>query len=118
MNLKLYFTNEDYNNLAGPDWPSYESICAGVVAKDSHIQKEIDDYIDMFRKDGIKFPINTATACQSKWTWSTIYLNQLATASCHRVNPVPFELEDFNNFHNIPKKLQDRVTGSMAQRRV
>jgi len=108
MNLKLYFTNEDYNNLAGPDWPSYESICAGVVAKDSHIQKEIDDYIDMFRKDGIKFPINTATACQSKWTWSTIYLNQLATASCHRVNPVPFELEDFNNFHNIPKKLQDR----------
>lgn len=108
MNLKLYFTNEDYKNLAGPDWPSYESICAGVLAKDPKIQKEIDGYISMFRTDGIKFPIDTATACQSKWTWSTIYLNQLATASCHRVQPLPFELEDFDNFHNTPKKLQDR----------
>jgi len=108
MNLKLYFTNEDYKNLAGPDWPSYESICAGISAKDPEIQKEIQGYIDMFCKDGIKFPIDTATACQSKWTWSTIYLNQLSTASCHRVNPVPFTLENFDNFHNIPKKLQDR----------
>jgi len=56
----------------------------------------------------IYFPIKTATACQSKWGWSTIYLNQLATSSCHRVNPEPFSLEDFDNFHNIPKKLQDR----------
>lgn len=108
MNLKLYFTQEDYNNLAGPDWPGYESICAGVSAKDPEIQKEINDYIDMFQKDGIKFPINTATACQSKWTWSTIYLNQMSTASCHRVQPIPFDLEDFDNFHNVPKKLQDR----------
>ena len=108
MNLKLYFGKKDYDNLAGPDWPSYESICAGVSAKDPEIQKEIDGYLDMFRKDGIKFPINTATACQSKWTWSTIYLNQLSTASCHRVKPLSFELEDFDNFHNIPKKLQDR----------
>ena len=108
MNLKLYFTQEDYNNLAGPDWPGYESICAGVSAKDPKIQKEINDYIDMFQKDGIKFPINTATACQSKWTWSTIYLNQMSTASCHRVQPIPFDLEDFDNFHNVPKKLQDR----------
>ena len=108
MNLKLYFTQEDYNNLAGPDWPSYESICAGMSAKDPEIQKEINGYIDMFQKDGIKFPIHTATACQSKWTWSTIYLNQLATASCHRVHPLPFELENFDDFHNIPKKLQDR----------
>jgi len=108
MNLKLYFTNEDYKNLAGPDWPSYESICAGMSAKDPAIQKEIDEYINMFRKDGIKFPISTATACQSKWTWSTIYLNQLSTASCHRVNPVKFDLDDFDNFHNIPKKISDR----------
>ena len=108
MNLKLYFSKQDYDTLAGPDWPSYESICAGVTAKDPDIQKEINGYLDMFRNDGIKFPIETATACQSKWTWSTIYLNQLSTASCHRVQPMSFALEDFDNFHNIPKKLQDR----------
>ena len=54
------------------------------------------------------FPIKTATACQSKWTWSTIYLNSLASASCHRVRPIKFELEELNNFHNLPKKLADR----------
>jgi hypothetical protein len=32
----------------------------------------------------------------------------LSTASCHRVNPVPFALKDFDNFHNIPKKIADR----------
>jgi organic radical activating enzyme len=108
MNLKLYFTNEDYNKLAGPDWPSYESVCAGVSAKNPEIQTEIDGYIDMLRKDGIKFPIDTATACQSKWTWSTIYLNQLSTASCHRVIPIKFDLDNFDNFHNVPKKIADR----------
>ena len=108
MNFKLYFTNEDYNKLAGPDWPSYESMCAGVSAKNPEIQKEIDGYIDMFRKDGTKFPIDTATACQSKWTWSTIYLNQLSSASCHRVQHFKFEFKDFDNFHNTPEKITAR----------
>lgn len=54
------------------------------------------------------FPIKTATACQSKWTWSTIYLNQLSSASCHRVTPIKFELDDFDNFHNLPEKIRQR----------
>ncbi len=55
-----------------------------------------------------KFPIRTATSCQSKWNWSTIYLNRLATSSCHRVHPIKIDLDDFDNFHNLPKKLDDR----------
>jgi len=55
-----------------------------------------------------KFPINTATACQSKWTWSTIWLNRGQTSSCHRVEPVNIDPENFNNFHNLPKKIADR----------
>jgi hypothetical protein len=107
-NLQLYFTQEDYNTLAGPDWPGYQDIVAGVPAAKPEIQEEINGYIKMFKSDGIKFPIKTKTACQSKWTWSTIWLNQLASSSCHRVNASSFELKDFDNFHNLPKKLADR----------
>jgi MoaA/NifB/PqqE/SkfB family radical SAM enzyme len=32
----------------------------------------------------------------------------LSTASCHRVNPIPFHIDEFDNFHNIPKKINDR----------
>ena len=107
-NLRFYFTQDDYKSLSGPDWPSYQRILDGDLGTDAEIQNEIGNYIKMFKSDGIKFPIKTKTACQSKWTWSTIYLNQLSSASCHRVNPVPFELDDFDNFHNLPKKLNDR----------
>lgn len=107
-NLKLYVTSEDYAQWAGPDWPSYEDYLQGIPADKSEIQKEIVEFTDRYVKQGIKFPIRSATACQSKWTWSTIYLNQLSTASCHRVDPVPFELDEFDNFHNLPKKIQDR----------
>lgn len=107
-NLSLYFPPEDYNNLRGPDWPDYQDFLNGDRGPNKDIQDEIQSFIDRFVKDGIKFPIRTATSCQSKWTWSTIYLNQLATASCHRVNPVPFSLENFDDFHNVEKKLNDR----------
>ena len=97
-NLHLYITEEDYEEMAGPDWPLYTDFLQGARGKSQEIQQELEEYIAQHRKQGIKFPIKTATACQSKWTWSTIYLNQLATASCHRVNPIPFELENFDNF--------------------
>jgi len=108
MNLSHYITPDDYAAFAGPDWPLYKNFLKGDCGSLPEIQKEIQQYIEEHKQLGIKFPINTATACQSKWTWSTIYLNQLSTASCHRVDPVPFELKDFDNFHNIPKKLADR----------
>lgn len=54
------------------------------------------------------FPIKTATACQLKWSWSTLYLTTGQTASCHRVkwNQIP---EDFD-FHNTPEKIKARET--------
>lgn len=54
------------------------------------------------------FPINTATSCQLKWTWSTVYLYTGKTNSCHRVDHLPLTVENFNEFHNLPKKINDR----------
>lgn len=54
-----------------------------------------------------RFPIETQTACQLKWNWSTIYLSTGQTASCHRTNLHSFDTEIFD-FHNTPNKLQDR----------
>jgi len=107
-NLHLYVTKDDYAVMQGPDWPSYNNFLSGHRGVLPEIQQEIAEFVQQQKTQGVKFPIKTATACQSKWTWSTIYLNQLSTASCHRVNPVPFALEDFDNFHNIPKKIADR----------
>lgn len=107
-NLKLFVTPDDYKSFAGGSWPSFKDYLNGVKVSDTEIQQEIDQFTDMMIGKGIKFPIKTATACQSKWTWSTIFLNQLSTASCHKVSPVPFSLEDFDNFHNVPKKIADR----------
>jgi len=55
-----------------------------------------------------EFPIKTQTACQLKWSWSTIYLSRGTTSSCHRVNQIQFTHENFNDFHNLPKKIEDR----------
>ena len=54
-----------------------------------------------------RFPIETKTACQLKWNWSTIYLSTGLTASCHRTNHHQFDTEKFD-FHNTPIKLDDR----------
>jgi pyruvate-formate lyase-activating enzyme len=54
------------------------------------------------------FPIKTDTACQLKWTWSSIYLYEGTTNSCHRVTPSALTADTFNTFHNTPKKIADR----------
>jgi hypothetical protein len=107
-NLKLYVLKEEYDVMAGPDWPGYEDYINGVEATDAGIQEEIKQFTDQKIKDGIIFPIRTKTSCQSKWTWSTLWLNQLATSSCHRVKSVPLDLDNFDDFHNVPRKLEDR----------
>lgn len=45
--------------------------------------------------------------CLYKWTWSTIRLWEGTTNSCHRVesDPIP---ENYEDFHNTPKKIADR----------
>ena len=108
MNISRYITADDYAVWAGPDWPTYSAFAAGVQASKPEIRAEINEFVQNYTQQGEKFPIDTATACQSKWTWSTIFLNTLSTASCHRVIPMPLDLENFDNFHNTPKKLADR----------
>jgi hypothetical protein len=54
------------------------------------------------------FPIKTATGCRLKWSYSTIYLSRAKTASCHRVDQLPLTLENFMDFHNLPRKIADR----------
>jgi len=54
------------------------------------------------------FPIKTPTACQLKWSWSTLYLNNGVTASCWRTAHSELTPENFNDFHNTPVKIADR----------
>lgn len=54
------------------------------------------------------FPIKTDTACQLKWSWSTIHLYNGETRSCHRVTGGFVDVENFSTFHNTPKKIADR----------
>ena len=107
-NSQQYITEADYNTWAGGSWPSYTAFISGKYQVSPEIQSELDQLLSMHVKSGKVFPIRTATSCQSKWTWSTIYLNTLSSASCHRVTPTKFDLQDFDNFHNLPKKIQDR----------
>jgi hypothetical protein len=105
---------EFYNQVRDPSWPDCESEDL-FTALPLHIQQEC---VEIFgyspgtfqktsRLSDRVFPIKTATACQLKWTWSTIYLTTEKTASCHRTNHHQFDAEQFN-FHNTPKKLDDR----------
>jgi hypothetical protein len=55
------------------------------------------------------FPIKTATACQLKWNWSTLYLNSGITRSCHRTSESILSSDDFDNFHNTKIKIEDRI---------
>ena len=52
------------------------------------------------------FPIKTETACQLKWSHSTVFLTQQSSSSCHRVHGNKIG-EDFD-FHNTPAKISDR----------
>ena len=59
-------------------------------------------------KNWNELPINKATACQFKWTWSTLFLNFGTTSSCHRCKHWPVTVDTIEDFHNVPGKLQDR----------
>ena len=54
------------------------------------------------------WPINIEPTCQAKWNWSTLYLTNSASASCHRTTQYKFDLDTFDDFHNLPEKLRDR----------
>jgi organic radical activating enzyme len=54
------------------------------------------------------FPFQKSPGCRQKWAWSTIYLSKSSTASCHRVAHDKLTLETFKDFHNLPRKINDR----------
>jgi organic radical activating enzyme len=62
----------------------------------------------MFNKDKQYFPIKQEPACQLKWTWSTLWLTEGTTNSCHRCLRVPIDIDNFDNFHNVPHKINER----------
>jgi len=54
------------------------------------------------------WPIAVDPTCQAKWSWSTIYMTNSASASCHRTKQYQFDLDTFDDFHNLPGKQADR----------
>jgi len=105
---------EFYDQVRDPAWPECESEDQFDQLPE-HIQKECCDVFGYvpgaFQKTSKlknhSFPIRTATACQLKWNWSTVFLTTAQTASCHRTNHHHFDTEQFD-FHNTPSKLDDR----------
>jgi MoaA/NifB/PqqE/SkfB family radical SAM enzyme len=105
---------EFYNEIRAPAWPACDNE-SEFHTLPPHIQQECQDmfgYVPGAFKKTSKlknrvFPIVTDTACQLKWTWSTVYLTTENTASCHRTNHHKFDLDQFD-FHNTPSKIDDR----------
>ena len=105
---------EFYNEIKDPSWPECADENQFNTLSDN-IQRECIDvfgYIPgAFNKTSkLKnkvFPIQSKTACQLKWNWSTIFLTTEETASCHRTNHHKFDIDTFD-FHNTPSKLDDR----------
>ena len=105
---------EFYEQIKDPSWPDCHSE-SDFKQLPEHIQRECSDmfgYIPgQFHKTSkLKnrvFPIQTDTACQLKWNWSTIFLTTEETASCHRTDHHKFDTDRFD-FHNTPSKLDDR----------
>ena len=103
-----------YNSIRADSWPACATEADFVLLPDA-IQQECREqfgYVPgMFSKVSKLpqrvFPIKTNTACQLKWTWSTVFLTTETTASCHRTDHHKFDTDSFN-FHNTPTKLQDR----------
>jgi organic radical activating enzyme len=54
------------------------------------------------------FPINTDTGCLLKWAWSTVYLRQGTSSSCHRTDQAAIPPDNFESFHNLPNKIRAR----------
>jgi len=54
------------------------------------------------------FPIRSDTACLLKWSWSTVFFNSGTSASCHRTKKYSIDPKNFDQFHNLPGKIEAR----------
>ena len=50
----------------------------------------------------------TDPQCQLKWNWSTLWLADGKTNSCHRCKKIPLDPNNFDQFHNLPHKINER----------
>jgi MoaA/NifB/PqqE/SkfB family radical SAM enzyme len=104
---------EFYSAIRDPQWPDCESeekfsqlpqsIQTECIDQHGYIPGSFEKKSKLTNK---RFPIESATACQLKWNWSTLYLTTEYTASCHRTNHHKFGA-DFD-FHNTASKIADR----------
>jgi hypothetical protein len=105
---------EFYSSIRDPSWPDCEHE-EDFTQLPEHVQTECCTVFGyqpgQFRKTSKlinrAFPIKSATACQLKWNWSTVFLTTAQTASCHRTNHHVFDTDRFD-FHNTPSKILDR----------
>lgn len=54
------------------------------------------------------FPVDGETACIYKWAWSTVFLRQGTSSSCHRTDQAKIPINDVGSFHNLPNKIRAR----------
>ena len=98
-------------DLTWPDCESEEQFKSLPLAIQTECQTQFGYVPGSFRNKSkltnLRFPIVSDTACQLKWTWSTIFLATEKTASCHRTNHHHFDTDTFD-FHNTESKLDDR----------
>lgn len=104
---------EFYSAIRDPQWPDCDteenfnqlprSIQLECINQFGYVPNSFQNKSKLINK---RFPIVSDTACQLKWTWSTIYLTTENTASCHRTNHHRFGA-DFD-FHNTASKIDDR----------
>ncbi|MEY4334299.1 MAG: hypothetical protein RLZZ196_3042, partial [Bacteroidota bacterium] len=47
-------------------------------------------------------------ACLYKWQWSTLYLSNQTSSTCHRVDSANVSVDDIGNFHNTAEAVNDR----------
>jgi hypothetical protein len=105
---------EFYTEIRDPSWPECDKE-SEFDQLPNYVQRECIDVFGYIPGQFLKtsklknrvFPIQTNTACQLKWNWSTIFLTTEETASCHRTNHHKFDTDVFD-FHNTPNKLNDR----------
>ena len=105
---------EFYNEIRDPSWPDCPTE-DHFYQLPEYVQQECQEVFGYVPGQFLKtsklknrvFPIQTNTACQLKWNWSTIFLTTEETASCHRTNHHTFDTSTFD-FHNTPNKLDDR----------
>jgi hypothetical protein len=105
---------EFYHEIKDSSWPACDSE-SDFMSLPQHIRTECIDvfgyapgqFNNKSKLINKPFPIKTKTACQLKWNWSTVYLTEGKTASCHRTNHHKFNTDKFD-FHNTPSKIADR----------